>query len=326
MHRRNADSISLEMRNKTMRRKISSVLTLCLAFALLMVNITGCGKKQEPKEGETALWYINAEETDVAKEAYTLKGDTTDAQIKNALKALKKEPNTIEYKSAFQNHIAVEHFEVRDGKINLHMNEAFKKQNKTFRLLFEACVVQTLTQVEEIGYVQFFVGKEPIKNEKGVPEGYLCSADFVQNAGSSLHSYQSADLRLYYANAKGDKLKEEMVNVKYDSNTSLEKVIVEQLVDGPDENSLYPVLSPDTEILGVSTKDGICYVNLDRACQSTKYKIDPKITIYAIVNSITANEAAGKVQILIEGKANVRYQNSVNLSKPFSSDPSIVEE
>ena len=45
-----------------MRRKISSVLTLCLAFTLLMVNITGCGKKQEPKEGETALWYINAEE------------------------------------------------------------------------------------------------------------------------------------------------------------------------------------------------------------------------------------------------------------------------
>ena len=90
-----------------MRQKISSALTLCLAFALLMVNISGCGKKQEPKEGETALWYINAEETDVTREAYTLKGDTTDAQIKNALKALKKEPNTIEYKSAFQNHIAV---------------------------------------------------------------------------------------------------------------------------------------------------------------------------------------------------------------------------
>ena len=75
-----------------------------------------------------------------------------------------------------------------------------------------------------------------------------------------------------------------------------------------------------------STKDGICYVNLDEECQNTKYKIDPRLSIYAIVNSITANGAAGKVQILIGGKANVQYQGSINLNKPFSADPAIVEE
>ena len=177
-----------------------------------------------------------------------------------------------------------------------------------------------------MGYVRFYQENKPVKDEHGKPEGYLCAADFVQNTGSSLHSYQSADLLLYYANAKGDKLKEESVKVRYDSNTALEKVIVEQLVKGPEDASEYPVISQDTEILSVPTKDGICYVNLDEECQNTKYKIDPRLSIYAIVNSITANGAAGKVQILIGGKANVQYQGSINLNKPFSADPAIVEE
>ena len=86
------------------------------------------------------------------------------------------------------------------------------------------------------------------------------------------------------------------------------------------------MISQDTEILSVSTKDGICYVNLDEECQNTKYKIDPRLSIYAIVNSITANGVAGKVQILIGGKANIQYQGSINLNKPFSADPAIVEE
>ena len=309
-----------------MKIKIRRILSVCLALLMLINGVTGCGRHREPKEGETALYYINAEGTDLVKEAYKITGDSRNSRIRYALKSLKKEPDTIEYKSAFQNHTAVKSWSVTAGKMDLHLNDAFGKMNTTSRLLLEAAVVQTLTQIDGVGYVRFYQENKPVKDEHGKPEGYLCAADFVQNTGSSLHSYQSADLLLYYANAKGDKLKEESVKVRYDSNTALEKVIVEQLVKGPEDASEYPVISQDTEILSVSTKDGICYVNLDEECQNTKYKIDPRLSIYAIVNSITANGAAGKVQILIGGKANVQYQGSININKPFSADPAIVEE
>ena len=300
-----------------MKIKIRRILSVCLALLMLINGVTGCGRHREPKEGETALYYINAEGTDLVKEAYKITGDSRNSRIRYALKSLKKEPDTIEYKSAFQNHTAVKSWSVTAGKMDLHLNDAFGKMNTTSRLLLEAAVVQTLTQIDGVGYVRFYQENKPVKDEHGKPEGYLCAADFVQNTGSSLHSYQSADLLLYYANAKGDKLKEESVKVRYDSNTALEKVIVEQLVKGPEDASEYPVISQDTEILSVSTKDGICYVNLDEECQNTKYKIDPRLSIYAIVNSITANGAAGKVQILIGGKANVQYQGSINLNNHF---------
>lgn len=308
-----------------MKKQIYSGITVCIAVLLVITGITACGRR-EPKDGETALYYVNAEGTDLVKEAYRFTGDTRQARIAHALKDLKKEPDSIDYKSAFQNHTAVKEWTENDGKVDVHLNADFGSLNTVSKVLLEAAVVQTLTQIDGIGYVQFYQEDVPVKDRNGKVEGYLCAADFVQNTGSSLHSYQSADLLLYFANAKGDKLREESVKVRYDSNTSLEKVIVEQLVKGPEESSEYPVISPDTEILSVTTKDGICYVNLDAECQNTKYKIDPKVSIYAIVNSLTANEVAGKVQIMIGGKANVLYQDSVNLSRPFSADWTVMEE
>ena len=48
----------------------------------------------------------------------------------------------------------------------------------------------------------------------------------MENTGSSLHSYQVEKFRLYFSNAKGDRLGSETVKVRYNSNTSREKVIV----------------------------------------------------------------------------------------------------
>lgn len=56
---------------------------------------------------------------------------------------------------------------------------------------------------------------------------------FVQNIGSTLHTYQSVDLELYFANSEGDKLVTETEHVRYNSNTLKEKLIVEELMKGP---------------------------------------------------------------------------------------------
>ena len=64
----------------------------------------------------------------------------------------------------------------------------------------------------------------------------------------------------------------------------------------------------DTVLLGVSVKDDVCYVNFDNGFLNMT-DIQPEVTIYSIVNSIIRGGSASKVQILVNGDSNLKYQD-----------------
>lgn len=294
---------------------------ICLCALLL----TSCGERKEPEVGETCIYYINTEGTGFVREAYDITGDTKESEIENLLEAMQKVPDSADYVSPVPEDISVDKWVMDDTAVHLYFNKAYEKLKKGRELLLRASMVQTLTQVEGVDAVRFFVDDKPLADDTGREVGYMRAEDFVQNTGSSIHSYQMGDFRLYFANKTGDKLVAEDIRVRYNSNMSEERLIVERLVKGTSKNGAHPVISPDTEILGVSTKDGICYVNFNEKFLDTQYKMDPKLTIYAIVNSIVESGVAGQVQILVNGEKDVRYQGSVDLSRPFSADSQYVE-
>ena len=148
---------------------------------------------------------------------------------------------------------------------------------------------------------------------------------FVQNIGSTLHTYQSVDLELYFANSEGDKLVTETEHVRYNSNTLKEKLIVEELMKGPFAETYKKVIPMDTVLLGVSVKDDVCYVNFDNGFLNMT-DIQPEVTIYSIVNSIIRGGSASKVQILVNGDSNLKYQDQVDLSQPLTEREDIVED
>ena len=59
-------------------------------------------------------------------------------------------------------------------------------------------------------------------------------------------------------------------------------MIVEKLMQGP-ESGAYPTINPNANLLGVTIKDDICYVNFDSTFLNGEYDILPKLTIYSIV-------------------------------------------
>ena len=58
-------------------------------------------------------------------------------------------------------------------------------------------------------------------------------------------------------------MSEKINDVHYSNNTSIEKLIMEQLMRGPTTSKAQATIPAETKLLGVSVKDGICYVNLD---------------------------------------------------------------
>lgn len=110
-----------------------------------------------------------------------------------------------------------------------------------------AAIVQSLLRLDGVNAVSLSVDGEPLKNADGAVIGLMNEDDFVENTGSSLSSYQSGTLTLYFANKKGDKLVEQKMDVRYSSNVPKEKLIVEKLMQGPTGNGAYPTINPEYE-------------------------------------------------------------------------------
>ena len=151
--------------------------------------------------------------------------------------------------------------------------------------------------------------------------------DFVQNTGSILKSYKTTDLRLYFSNTEGTALvTQKKSNVRYGSNTSIEKLAVEQLMKGTSSDKSKSPIPSNAKLLSVSLKDGVCYVNFDSTFLSEGINQIPEVTVYSIVNSIIANGNATKVQILVEGSSDVKLMGTFDLNRIFEWNAEIIGE
>ena len=295
----------------------------CLICVLLL---TGCNRKEENVLEKTHIYYMNLEETGLVAVKYKVTGETIQTKLETLIDDMKTSGDSTEYKSVFPKEDFIESIVIDNDTVLIYCDQSYYEMDAAYEVLFRAAVVQSVLQVEDFKSVLFYVDKKPLKDITGKEIGIQQMDDFVQNVGSSLHSYQTDEITLYYANDSGSKLVKEIVTVKYNSNTLYEKMILEKLVEGPKAKVIHPTIAPNTRILGVSIKEDICYVNLDNAFLTTAFSLDPKITIYSIVNSIIDGGNCKQVQILVNGETNVKYRESVDLSQPLSKNMEIVEE
>jgi len=261
----------------------------------------------------------------LVKEPYTVQGTTVEEKVEELLDEMQKETDCIDYVSVFPVDLKIKKWDINGSMLDIYFDVKYNNIEPAAEVLLRAAVVQTITQLEEVKYVSFYAAGQPIVDGQGKEIGYQNTDDFVQNIGSTLHSYQKRDLQLYFVNTEGTMLEGEVVSVRYNSNMSVEKLIVEKLIEGPTISGHLATFSKETKVLGVSVKDGICYVNFDENFLSSQVVIDPKLTIYSLVNSIVDIGNATKVQFLVNGEANVKYKETIDLSQPFSRNLDIIE-
>lgn len=297
---------------------------ICVLFVIVL-SLSGCKKSEEELVEGTGVFYLNTEGTGLVKKAYTLKQDDKREQIEELLGELQKETESIDYVSVVPIDVEMEKWRLQGDKLHLYFSVNYNEMDSASEILLRAAFVQTLTQIEGVEYVDFYAAEQPVTDNKGDEIGYQNEDDFVQNIGSTLHSYQKVDLNLYFIGKDGKKLVKESRSVRYNSNMSVEKLIVEKLLEGPVNSELQAGFVPKTKALGVSVKDGTCYVNFDESFLTNTLAVDPKLVVYSLVNSIVDSGNAMKVQILVNGETNVKYQETIDLSQPFSRNLDVIE-
>lgn len=298
-------------------------IALCLLVLLLF---GGCGSAKQAGEGKAyQIYYVNKEQTKVICNEYVTETEETGAVLEELLAQLGQMPEKLEYNPPLAGKFSLVEYVVDNGTITLVFDDAYKQQMPIEEVLTRAAIVRTLTQIEGIDYVTMKVREEPLTDNLGNVIGAMSADMFIDNTGKEINAYEQMRLRLYFANETGDKLIETTRKGVYSSNISMEKLIVEQLISGPNGEGIYPTINPATKIVSVTVKDGTCYVNLDETFLKQTTGVSAEVTIYSITNSLVELANVNKVQISVNGKTDYMFCESISLSKSFERNLDIVE-
>ena len=296
---------------------------LLLAIPLLMA---GCRKQQQVDESGYRIWYINQDETCLKYENKELQSKNEEGLLREMMEVMRETPTDDELKPVIPEDVTLLDFDFEHNQLYLDFSPEYKKMPKVYEVLCRAAIVRTLGQIDGVEYVDFQVNGEPLTDLEGKEIGLMNEDQFIENAGEEINAYKTADLTLYFSNKAGDKLVGQRVAMEYNSNISLEKLIVEQLIAGPPFEGAYPTIPSETKLLNISIKDNICYVNLDEGFLGTGYNVIESIPVYSIVNSLIENTDAQKVQISINGETNRMFRESINFDTIFEKNEGLIEQ
>ncbi len=249
----------------------------------------------------------------------------TDALVDEALDALKSQPSDYDLRPAIPDDVDVLSAVLNDGLLMIDFSTGYHKLTGREEILKRAAIVRTLAQIDGVNEIAFTVDGSPLTDSKDVPVGVMRADMFIDNAGAEINSYERTRLVLYYADADGDGLVQTTEAVAYNSNISIEKLVCEHLISGPLSYGAHPVTDPGVHIMAVTTKDGVCYVNLSKEFLVKQGKLSDEVVLYSFVNSLTELNNINKVQFMIDSETEISFGDHSYLNAPFERNLELVD-
>ena len=309
-----------------MKKKI-----LLLGLLLCLLSVVSCGNEETMDKSRVYnIYVLNKDETKLSANEYAAVGESREEIIEELLDQLTATPERMEYKAPLSGNFELLGYSLEEGQLVLNFDERYKALPPTTEVLVRAAAVRTLTQVKGVDYVSFQVRSNPLLDTSGNVIGSMSADMFIDNTESEMNSRERVKIRLYFANAQGDKLIETNRTLeysRYSTNISMERLVVEQLIGGPSEqvkDKVYPTMNPETRVVGVTVKDGTCYVNLNENFLTQIYNVSSDVVIYSIVNSLVELPNVSRVQIAVNGDSNVMFRDSASLSVTYERNLELI--
>lgn len=303
-------------------------LILFLVAILVMGSISSCsndGNADNPKIKQ--VYYVNKAETGIVSQDYEIQSDITDtdAVINELLTQLETIPSKLEYEAPISGEVSLIGYTINEGLLTLNFEKRYNNLSTTKEILVRASLVRTFTQLDEVTSVAFLVDGLPLSDSKGSVIGTMTADTFIYNAGNEINTYEKVELMLYFANEDGTALQPVYREVVYNSNISMERLAVEQLLKGPNTDIAFATLNPDAKLNSITVRDGVCYVDFDTSFLTQPNNVTSEVAIYSLVNTLVNITEVNKVQISINGETNVTFMENMNLSTMFERNLDIVQ-
>lgn len=320
---------SYRKQKKVVHSLFFHALWAVLLTLVLLSGMTGCAREEKEDSG-LLLYYLNEDLSSLNTLSYLMEDGKSKADLSpqemadDMLEQLATPSGDVRSIAPIQN-FTVTGTTLQNGTLTVFLSSDYEELETVREILTRAALVNTLCQIDGVDSVSFLCGDHPLTNEDGSVVTAMNSDMFIFNSGKEIMNYEKVRLHLYFANEDGNQLVDTYRNVVYNSNISMERLVVEQVLKGPNSDVVFPTLNPASKVLSVTTRDGVCYVNLDQAFLTEPYGVTSQVAIYSLVNSLTELSSVSAVQITIEGKTGKAFMDS-SLSSAFERNLSVVRK
>lgn len=289
-----------------------------LMAVMIMLMLVGCNDDSpELAENTYEVYYLGSEAYSLATEKREIVGADVKERAFKLLEAM-REPEKVQNSSLFAKTELVNRITVEQGNLlNIYMNEQYGQLSVANEVLLRAGIVKTLVQLEDVQYVAIYVNEQPLIDVTGKTVGIMSAESFLDSRGENLSNYEQVMLTLYYGNTAGTGLTETSRETTISGTFSKERQVVNALLTGPESSDMLATMPQGTSLLSVSVKNNICYVNFSGGFLTGDLAVSPYVTIYSLVNSLTALSNISKVQIMVEGDSSKKFCETISLDVPF---------
>ncbi len=280
------------------KKLIALLMVICTCATMLV----GCSKTS--KEKGPYIYYLTAANDGIGQEKCDLKSDTVNGQIEEMIEGLSADPQSVELKRTIPSSVKMMDYEIDDSTLVLYFNREYSDVGGYKEVLIRAAIVKTLLQIDGIDGISFYVAGSPLVDVNGSLVGIMTADTFIEDFSEDTKELAKATMALYFASADGQALVKRNVDVYYNTNVSMERLIVEHLLQGPENNNvsgnIIGTMPSDTKLKSISVNDGVCYVRFDSGFLNGNTAVSSKVMLYSIVDSLTELDSINKVQISVE--------------------------
>lgn len=174
---------------------------ICLGLACLMFlsgSLAACGRQTE--QSAYHIEYLNKDKNRLVEEPYEPSATDTDGMIKEFLAKLSSDSDNVDYRKPIPNDVEITNYSLDGVLLTLHFDEDYSKMSAVDEVLCRAAVVRTMTQIDGVDCVAFYIGDAPLTDAKGNLVGTMNQDSFIENPGEQINSIQNTTLTLYFSN------------------------------------------------------------------------------------------------------------------------------
>ena len=213
----------------------------------------------------------------------------------------------------------------------VYMNSYYLEVPPISEVIFRSAVVWTFTDLDWITDVRFFVDNVPLSRFDGGAIGLMNRDNVLISPQITMEQVTRRTVELYFANNTLTGLVAEHRTIEIPSNLTLERVVLNELMRGPNTPGLISLIPPGTVINDVYTErvTQTCYVDLNPQfdLRLTPGTPSRKLAVYSIVSSLInlrGDIDIREVQFLINGERAVSRGLDVDLSYAFELNEDII--